>query len=72
MKMEINTEQTMIDHKLLALLVCPETKAPVKLSHDRTELICKASGLAYPIKDGMPVMLKSEARVLSIDEKLSK
>ena len=71
MKYDINTDHSSIDHKLLALLVCPETKAPVKLSSDQTELICKASGLAYPIKDGMPVMLKSEARVLSLDEKIS-
>lgn len=60
----------MIDKKLLDILVCPVTKAPVTLSDDGTELICKASGLAYPVRDGIPVMLESEARQLSVDEKL--
>lgn len=60
----------MIDKKLLDILVCPVTKAPVTLSDDSSELICKASGLAYPVRDGIPVMLESEARQLTVDEKL--
>jgi len=60
----------MIDKKLLDILVCPVTKAPLKLSEDKTELICHASGLAYPIRDDIPVMLESEARQLSTEEKL--
>ncbi|XOV88741.1 MAG: Trm112 family protein [Pseudomonadota bacterium] len=59
-----------VDKKLLAILVCPACKGP--LAHDREagELVCKADGLAYPIRDGIPVMLESEARTLSTDEKL--
>lgn len=61
-----------MDLKLLDILACPITKSPLKLSEDRTELISKAAGLAYPIRDGIPVMLESEARVLSVDERLDK
>jgi hypothetical protein len=60
----------MIDKKLLSILVCPVSKAPVKYDEQKQELICKASGLAYPVRDGIPVMLESEARTLSIEEKL--
>lgn len=62
----------MIDKKLLSILVCPVTKAPVDYDEARQELVCKASGLAYPIRDGIPVMLESEARILTTDEKLAK
>jgi len=58
----------MIDPQLLKILVCPVTKAPVQLSTDKTELICKASRLAYPIRDDIPVMLETEARKISQDE----
>jgi len=60
----------MIDKKLLSILVCPVTKAPLEYDSDKDELICKASGLAYPVRDGIPVMLESEARQLTADEKL--
>lgn len=60
----------MIDKKLLSILVCPVSKAPLEYDKDKDELICKASGLAYPVRDGIPVMLESEARVLTADEKL--
>jgi uncharacterized protein len=60
----------MIDKKLLSILVCPVTKAPVEYDQEKDELICKASGLAYPVRDGIPVMLESEARQLTADEKL--
>jgi hypothetical protein len=60
----------MIDEKLLAILVCPVTKAPVVYNEAKQELICKASGLAYPVRDGIPVMLEEEARQLSAEEKV--
>ena len=62
--------RAMIDKKLLSILVCPVTKAPVEYDQEKNELICKASGLAYPVRDGIPVMLESEARQLTADEKL--
>jgi uncharacterized protein YbaR (Trm112 family) len=60
----------MIDKRLLSILVCPVSKAPVEYDKENDELICKASGLAYPVRDGIPVMLESEARQLTADEKL--
>ena len=61
----------MIDKKLLSILVCPVTKAPLEYDEEKQELVCKASGLAYPIRDDIPVMLESEARQLSEEEKLA-
>ncbi|AQQ68308.1 Trm112 family protein [Microbulbifer agarilyticus] len=61
-----------MDKKLLSLLVCPVSKAPLEYHEETQELVCKASGLAYPIRDGIPVMLESEARPLTTDEKLAK
>ncbi len=61
---------TMIDKKLLSILVCPVSKAPLEYDQEKDELICKASGLAYPVRDGIPVMLETEARQLTADEKL--
>lgn len=60
----------MLDPKLLDILVCPVSKAPLEYDKDNDELICRASGLAYPIRDDIPVMLESEARLLTSDEKL--
>lgn len=57
-----------MDKKLLEILVCPVSKAPLKYDKERQELVCKASRLAYPIRDGIPVMLESEARQLSSEE----
>ena len=62
----------MIDRKLLDILVCPVSKAPLKYDKEKQELVCKASGLAYPVRDGIPVMLESEARQLTTEEKLAK
>ncbi|QKX19049.1 MULTISPECIES: Trm112 family protein [Microbulbifer] len=62
----------MMDKKLLSLLVCPVSKAPLEYREESQELVCKASGLAYPVRDGIPVMLESEARQLTADEKLEK
>ena len=60
----------MIDKKLLSILVCPVSKAPVEYDQEKDELVCRASGLAYPVRDGIPAMLESEARQLTADEKL--
>lgn len=59
----------MLDEKLLSILVCPVSKAPLEYDRQKEELICKASGLAYPVRDGIPVMLEEEARHLSDEEK---
>ena len=59
----------MIDEKLLAILVCPVSKAPLEYDRDNNELVCKASGLAYPVRDDIPVMLEEEARRLTDAEK---
>lgn len=59
-----------MDKKLLSILVCPVSKAPLEYDEVNQELVCRASGLAYPIRDGIPVMLESEARQLTADEKL--
>ncbi|MGB1333822.1 MAG: Trm112 family protein [Porticoccaceae bacterium] len=60
-----------MDKKLLSILVCPVSKAPLEYNSKTNELVCRASGLAYPIQDGIPVMLEGEARALSADEKLN-
>jgi len=60
-----------MDKRLLEILVCPVTKAPLVFDADRQELLCKASRLAYPVRDGIPVMLEDEARPLS-DEELAR
>ena len=60
----------MLDPKLLEILVCPVSKAPLEYVKDNQELVCRASGLAYPVRDDIPVMLESEARMLTADEKL--
>ena len=59
-----------MDKKLLSILVCPVSKAPLEYDKAKQELVCRASGLAYPINESIPVMLESEARQLSADEKL--
>ena len=53
-----------IDPKLLDLLVCPLTKAPLRYDRERNELVSEQAGLAYPIRDGIPIMLVEEARPL--------
>ena len=54
-----------MDSKLLDLLVCPVTKGPLTFDRDKQELISKSARLAYPVRDGIPVMLEEEARKLS-------
>lgn len=61
-----------MDPKLLDILACPISKGPLQLSSDKTELISKVAGVAYPIRDGIPVMLVGEARTLNVDERLEK
>jgi len=62
---------TMLDAKLLEILVCPVTKASLTYKADRNELWCRASGLAYPIRDGIPIMLEEQARQLTAEERAS-
>lgn len=61
----------MFDKKLLNILACPVTKAPLIFNSEKNELLCKASGLAYPIRNGIPVLLENEARQLTLEEKES-
>lgn len=57
-----------MDKRLLDILVCPVSKAPLIWNPEKQELVCKASRLAYPVRDGVPVMLEDEARTLTEDE----
>ena len=57
-----------MDPKLLEILVCPVTKGPLVYDRERQELISKSARLAYPIRDGIPVMLEEEARKLDAAE----
>ncbi|PYG02378.1 hypothetical protein D893_01750 [Thioalkalivibrio sp. ALE21] len=58
-----------MDNRLLDILVCPETKGPLKYDRENQELISVQAGLAYPIRDEIPVMLVDEARPMSDEEK---
>lgn len=62
-------EQHEIDPKLLEILVCPVTKTGLKYDPDAQELVSRAAGLAFPIRDGIPIMLPEEARELSDEER---
>ena len=53
-----------VDPKLLEILVCPVTKQPLSYDREAGELISHAAGLAYPVRDGVPIMLPDEARPL--------
>jgi len=57
-----------MDKKLLEILVCPVTKGPLHYDKENQELISKSARLAYPIRDGIPVMLEDEARSVSDEE----
>lgn len=57
-----------MDTKLLELLVCPVTKGPLDFDRERQELLSRSARLAYPIRNGIPVLLENEARTLSDDE----
>jgi hypothetical protein len=56
-----------VDPKLLEILVCPVTKGPLRYDAEKQELISEKAGLAYPIRDGIPIMLIDEARKLETD-----
>ena len=60
------------DPKLLEILVCPLTKTALIYDREKSELVSKAAGLAYPIRNGIPIMLPSEARELSEAERAQK
>ena len=57
-----------MDTRLLELLVCPFTKGPLTYQRETQELISRSARLAYPVRDGIPVLLENEARPLSDDE----
>ena len=57
-----------MDPKLLELLVCPVTKGPLRFDKERQELISQSARLAYPVRDGMPILLENEARTLDDSE----
>lgn len=57
-----------MEPKLLELLVCPVTKGPLVYMRDRQELFSRSARLAFPVRDGIPIMLETEARPLSDEE----
>lgn len=63
--MDDKTETGNIDVRLLELLVCPLTKGPLEYDAEHAELISRKAKLAYPVRDGIPIMLPSEARSLT-------
>lgn len=60
-----------MDKKLLDILACPICKGPLVYRKAEQELVCKVDRLAYPIRDGIPVMLEDEARTLAADEEIA-
>jgi uncharacterized protein YbaR (Trm112 family) len=61
-----------MDKKLLDILVCPVAKTPLEYNEKTNELISMASGLAYPVRDDIPVLLETEARELTLEERENK
>lgn len=61
-----------MDKQLASMLVCPNCQGKLKLDQEAQELQCTFDGLAFPIRDGVPVMLEQEARQMSEEEKLQK
>lgn len=61
-----------MNKQLLSMLICPQCQGELKFDNQAAELICTFDGLAFAVRDGVPVMLVGEARVLSADEKLAK
>lgn len=57
-----------MDSKLLELLVCPVTKGPLQYERERQELVSRSARLAYPVRDGIPILMENEARTLSDEE----
>lgn len=62
-----NIDSSSPDSALLEILVCPVSRRPLSYDSDKQELISKEAGLAYPVRQGIPVMLESEARKISKD-----
>ena len=65
---ETSSSFAIVDPRLLEVLVCPVTRSPLVYDRARQELISKAARLAYPVRDGVPVMLPEEARQLGEGE----
>lgn len=65
----LHTTGTAPDPKMLEMLICPLTHAVLHYDEKKNELVSRASGLAFPIRDGIPIMLESEARKLSASER---
>ena len=61
---DVKTEQSALDPKLLEILVCPVSRGPLEYDRAANELISKEARLAYPIREGVPIMLPEEARAL--------
>jgi len=61
-----------LDKKLLDILACPLCKGPLQWRHDAEVLVCRPDRLAFPVRDGIPVMLEEEARALASDDPLLK
>ena len=66
--MSENTDKNQVDPKLLEILVCPVTKGDLEYNKEKNELISRQAGLAYPIRDGIPIMLEEEARKIVNDK----
>ncbi|GAA0520394.1 protein YcaR [Tatumella terrea] len=60
-----------MDHRLLEIVACPVCNGKLQYNQQQQELVCKPDGLAYPVRDGIPVLLENEARTLTADESLS-
>ena len=65
----MNERKSGVDPKLLEILVCPVTKGPLDYDQEHNELVSRQAGLAYPIRDGIPIMLAEEARELNDEER---
>jgi uncharacterized protein YbaR (Trm112 family) len=61
--------KSQVDPKLLELLACPLTKGPLSWDPERSELVSRLARLAYPVRDGIPIMLPSEARSIASEKK---
>lgn len=64
------SDASAVDPKLLEILVCPQTRGPLVYDREKNELLSKKALLAYPVRDGVPIMLIDEARQLSDEEAL--
>lgn len=65
--MSPQTEKTIMNTQLLEMLVCPITKGSLRYDKERNELVSKAAKLAFPVRDGIPVLLENEARELEAE-----